>query len=270
MKRGDVPALRVTIDPTEKNGLRVRSQGMADKSVTVRRERIGQLLGRLDDKDLKIGGCRIGCSQDKSLDTSKHDPQSNSRERCPTRRSCYESGDVNSINPYGWGIDLRFCGVVKGKNRQSIEFEAATQDEAISKAWDSFAALKDKVDIWSSEIPVSQCVAHFVGVQKREIRMGRSKLRTIAVNVSTGLTDDLEIADYCVLRKLAREKGVLGHIRRIAFNPFNGLKDVIQVIDSTKRLIDHKALHRTRFGEYCVSDIFGKRFRRQHVNRDTQ
>jgi mRNA interferase MazF len=48
----DAPDIRVTIDPTEKNGLRVRSQVMADKPVTVRRERIGRLVGHLDDKDV--------------------------------------------------------------------------------------------------------------------------------------------------------------------------------------------------------------------------
>jgi hypothetical protein len=42
-----------------------------------------------------------------------------------------------------------FAVIAKGENRQSIEFEAAAQDEAISKAWDSFETLKDKVDIWS-------------------------------------------------------------------------------------------------------------------------
>jgi mRNA interferase MazF len=44
------PDFRVTIDPSEENGLRVRSQVMADKPVTVRRARI--LIGRLDDRDI--------------------------------------------------------------------------------------------------------------------------------------------------------------------------------------------------------------------------
>jgi mRNA interferase MazF len=48
----DAPDFRVTIDPTDKNGLRTRSQVMADKPVTVRRERIGRRLGRLEDKDV--------------------------------------------------------------------------------------------------------------------------------------------------------------------------------------------------------------------------
>jgi mRNA interferase MazF len=48
----DAPDFRVTIEPTEKNGLRVRSQVMADKPVTIRRERIGRQVGHLDDKDI--------------------------------------------------------------------------------------------------------------------------------------------------------------------------------------------------------------------------
>ena len=48
----DAPDLRVTIEPTKKNGLRLRSQVMADKPVTVRRERLGRLVGRLDDNDI--------------------------------------------------------------------------------------------------------------------------------------------------------------------------------------------------------------------------
>lgn len=46
------PDFRVTIEPTEKNGLRVRSQVMADKPVTIRRERIGRHVGSLDDHDI--------------------------------------------------------------------------------------------------------------------------------------------------------------------------------------------------------------------------
>jgi len=48
----DAADFRVTIDPTAKNGLRVRSQVMADKPVTIRRERIGRQVGHLDDKDI--------------------------------------------------------------------------------------------------------------------------------------------------------------------------------------------------------------------------
>jgi len=48
----DAPDFRVTIDPNEANGLRARSQVMADKPVTVRRERIGQTIGRLGAQDV--------------------------------------------------------------------------------------------------------------------------------------------------------------------------------------------------------------------------
>jgi hypothetical protein len=83
-------------------------------------------------------------------------------------------------------------------------------------------------------------------------------------------TNDLEIADYRVLRKLARKEIVLAHVRRIAVNPSNGLKNVCQVIDGAHGFIDHGASYRSRFGEYGVSDAFGKGFWRQHVNRHTQ
>ena len=48
----DAPDFRVTIDPTERNGLRVKSQVMADKPVTIRRERIGRPIGHLDHQDI--------------------------------------------------------------------------------------------------------------------------------------------------------------------------------------------------------------------------
>jgi mRNA interferase MazF len=43
---------RVTIDPGPHTGLRVRSQVMADKPTTVRRERIGRQIGHLEPADL--------------------------------------------------------------------------------------------------------------------------------------------------------------------------------------------------------------------------
>jgi mRNA interferase MazF len=48
----EAPDFRVTIETNAENGLRIRSQVMADKPVTVRRERIGQLIGRLTDADV--------------------------------------------------------------------------------------------------------------------------------------------------------------------------------------------------------------------------
>jgi mRNA interferase MazF len=48
----EAPDFRVTIEATAKNGLRVRSQVMADKPVTIRRERIERHVGHLDDEDI--------------------------------------------------------------------------------------------------------------------------------------------------------------------------------------------------------------------------
>jgi mRNA interferase MazF len=48
----EAPEFRVNVDPTAANGLRVRSQVMADKPVTIRRERIGRQIGHLDDQDI--------------------------------------------------------------------------------------------------------------------------------------------------------------------------------------------------------------------------
>jgi mRNA interferase MazF len=48
----EAPDFRITINPSKNNGLRARSQIMADEPVTVRRARIGQSIGRLDEGDL--------------------------------------------------------------------------------------------------------------------------------------------------------------------------------------------------------------------------
>src|SRR3954469_24873894 len=48
----NAPDFRVMIEPTELNGLRLRSQIIADKPVTVFRSRIGQTIGRIGPEDL--------------------------------------------------------------------------------------------------------------------------------------------------------------------------------------------------------------------------
>ena len=48
----EAPDFRIAIDPSESNGLRARSQIMADKPVTVQRARIRQSIGRLNEGDL--------------------------------------------------------------------------------------------------------------------------------------------------------------------------------------------------------------------------
>jgi mRNA interferase MazF len=45
----DTPLFRVTVEPSRRNGLRLVSQIMVDKVTTVRRQRLGQTIGRLEE-----------------------------------------------------------------------------------------------------------------------------------------------------------------------------------------------------------------------------
>lgn len=46
------PDFRILIEPNSENGLRLPSQVMADKPTTIRKERIGQRIGRLSATDM--------------------------------------------------------------------------------------------------------------------------------------------------------------------------------------------------------------------------
>ena len=48
----EAPLYRITIAPTAANGLRKVSQIMVDKTVTVRRDKIGDVFGQLDDDSM--------------------------------------------------------------------------------------------------------------------------------------------------------------------------------------------------------------------------
>lgn len=48
----DAPLLRISVEPTSENSLRMTSQIMVDKIVTVRREQIGAPFGTLDHETL--------------------------------------------------------------------------------------------------------------------------------------------------------------------------------------------------------------------------
>ena len=45
----EAPLIRLAVEPTPENGLRKRSQIMIDKAMTVRRDRLAEPFGRLDD-----------------------------------------------------------------------------------------------------------------------------------------------------------------------------------------------------------------------------
>ena len=48
----DAPDFRITLDPSDENGLRARSQVMADTPVSIRRERVGAIIGRLGAEEI--------------------------------------------------------------------------------------------------------------------------------------------------------------------------------------------------------------------------
>lgn len=56
----DAPDFRITIEPTPTNGLRERSQVMADKPVTLMRSRIGNPIGRLSSDETTRIAAAIG------------------------------------------------------------------------------------------------------------------------------------------------------------------------------------------------------------------
>ena len=45
----ETPLIRITVDPSPENGLQRISQIQVDKVITVARERVGRVIGRLDD-----------------------------------------------------------------------------------------------------------------------------------------------------------------------------------------------------------------------------
>ncbi len=54
----DAPLMRITLEPNVANGLNKTSQVMVDKTITVRREKIGSVLGQVaPEKMLEIERC---------------------------------------------------------------------------------------------------------------------------------------------------------------------------------------------------------------------
>ena len=49
----DAPLFRVTIEPTPHTGLRSVSQIMIDKITTIKRDKIGKAVGRIDDEAVR-------------------------------------------------------------------------------------------------------------------------------------------------------------------------------------------------------------------------
>ena len=50
----DIPLLRITLQPSPGNGLRLTSQVMIDKAATVPRKKLGERIGRADAPTMRI------------------------------------------------------------------------------------------------------------------------------------------------------------------------------------------------------------------------
>lgn len=50
----DAPLYRLTIEPSESTGLKTTSQVMVDKIITMRRDKCGEVKGRIDDAALIV------------------------------------------------------------------------------------------------------------------------------------------------------------------------------------------------------------------------
>jgi len=53
------PLFRLDVDPTRENGLHERSQIMIDKAGTVRRDKVGRRIGRLDPATIRAAGLAL-------------------------------------------------------------------------------------------------------------------------------------------------------------------------------------------------------------------
>jgi mRNA interferase MazF len=59
MALADATLIRITIPPTSANGLKVISQVMIDKAITVPRDRVGGVIGRVDGEALGAVGAAL-------------------------------------------------------------------------------------------------------------------------------------------------------------------------------------------------------------------
>ena len=56
----DEGLVRITVQPTRENGLRMTSQVMVDKAITTPRTKVGEVIGRVDEATLHAVGVALG------------------------------------------------------------------------------------------------------------------------------------------------------------------------------------------------------------------
>ena len=69
-------------------------------------------------------------------------------------------------------------------------------------------------------------VTHLVGECQGQLRVCLCELRKMDFNIVASLADDLEIADYGILRHFVSQKRHLVRVFRIALNALDGLEDM--------------------------------------------
>jgi mRNA interferase MazF len=109
----DAPDFRVTVDPTARNGLRVKSQVMADKPVTIRRERVGRRIGHLD---------RLANAQDFDSVDPMDSPFDQNRRTVKCFSLCEPRGSrvATSRAPNAaLLVDWRFCRIAESATRRA-------------------------------------------------------------------------------------------------------------------------------------------------------
>jgi hypothetical protein len=75
-----------------------------------------------------------------------------------------------------------FAVITKGESRQSLEFEAESQDKAVSEAWASLDAHKERIDLWAMAreglVSTSRCKADVLVVASWGHDMGEAVMFT--------------------------------------------------------------------------------------------
>ena len=69
--------------------------------------------------------------------------------------------------------------------------------------------------------------------------MGGNEVGMIALYVTSGLAEYLEVADHRILRHLVLQKARFIHIVGVALNALNGLKNVREVVRETLWIVAH-------------------------------
>jgi hypothetical protein len=83
---------------------------------------------------------------------------------------------------------------------------------------------------------VGHSIAHQVDVGPGNVGVLRRVIGMMTFDVSGGFAQDLDIADHRVLLFLAGEKSRFVQVCRVAFDPLNGLQDMMEILRQPLRV----------------------------------